>query len=328
MQIIITLKRLVMHPFVPDSIEKEFIEFEKIFKNVLKNDNLFIHNLLSYISTEQGKQIRPILVLLSAAMNGKINPKTHLIASILELLHVSSLIHDDVIDNADKRRNHLTVNARWNNKTAVLLGDYLLAKCMQLLQSSDDSTLSNYIALLVQKMTEGEILQLSNIHCYHTTEEEYYGIIASKTASLFGAALFLGACSVNADKDTSLRLQQAGVDIGMAFQIKDDLKDYNKTLKDKDFAKDIKEHIVTLPLIYVLQKIKPVEKKALIDVYENHQCDETKMLQIIDIIEEQGGIVYAQTVIESKIHNAIALISKQKESEYSRHLIQLLHQIA
>ena len=317
-----------MHPLVPDSIEKEFIEFEKIFQNGLKNDNLFIHNLLSYISTDQGKQIRPILTLLSAAINGKINSKTYLIASILELLHVSSLIHDDVIDNADKRRNHLTVNARWNNKTAVLLGDYLLSKCMQLLQSGNDSTLSNYMALLVQKITEGEILQLSNIHCYHTTEEEYYGIIASKTASLFEAALYLGAYSVDAEKETCLRFQQAGLDIGIAFQIKDDLKDYNKNLKDKDFAKDIKEHIVTLPLIYVLQKVKTDEKKSLIDLYENHQNDENKILQIIDIIQEHGGITYAEAVIESKIKNAIVLISKQKESEYSRDMIQLLHQIS
>lgn len=316
-----------MHPFVPHSIKDEFLAFEKEFQYALSDNNLFISNILSHINKDQGKQIRPILVLLSAAINGEINKKTHTIASLIELLHISSLIHDDVIDNASIRRNHQTVNSLWNNKIAVLLGDYLLAKCMQLLQLSNDSELSGYISQSVQKMTKGEIIQLSYINNYGISEKEYYNVIDSKTASLFKASLYLGTYSTNAPPETCLTFGEIGNHIGLAFQMKDDLMDYSKNLKDKDFAKDIKEKIITLPLIYTLEKMNDVEKKSLITLCENHQCKEENLIRIMDIIEKYGGIDYTNAKIQSEINKSMSLIHGLKQSEHTETLVQLLQQI-
>ncbi|NLJ81548.1 MAG: polyprenyl synthetase family protein [Bacteroidales bacterium] len=316
-----------MHPFVPPFIKDEFLAFEKNLQHALSNDNTFIYNILSHINKEQGKQLRPILVLLSAAINGEINKKTHSIASLVELLHISSLIHDDVIDNSSMRRNHQTVNSLWNNKIAVLLGDYLLAKCMQLLQWSEDSELSGYVSQLVQKMTEGEIIQLSYINNYSISEEEYYNIIEAKTAALFKASLYLGAYSVDAQPETCATFEQIGKHMGLAFQMKDDLMDYNKSLKDKDFAKDIKEHIITLPLIYTLQNMSDTEKNSLITLYKNHQHKKENLIRIIDIVGKHGGIDYTNTKIQSEVNKSISLIHELKQSEHTEILIQLLQQI-
>ncbi len=316
-----------MHPFVPPFIKDEFLAFEKNLQHALSNDNTFIFNILSHINKEQGKQLRPILVLLSAGINGKINKKTHTIASLVELLHISSLIHDDVIDNASMRRNHQTVNSLWNNKIAVLLGDYLLAKCMQLLQLSEDSELSGYVSQLAQKMTEGEIIQLSYINNYSISEEEYYDIIEAKTAALFKASLYLGAYSVHAHPETCATFEQIGKHMGLAFQMKDDLMDYNKSLKDKDFAKDIKEHIITLPLIYTLQNMSDAERNSLITLYKNHQHKEEYLIRIIDTVEKHGGIDYTNTKIQTEVNKSISLIHGLKQSEHTETLIQLLQQI-
>lgn len=316
-----------MQQFVPLSIKREYIEFEKIYQETLANDLFYLNNLLSHLNKGKGKQIRPILTLLAANMHGKIEHKTYLIASLVELLHVSSLIHDDVVDNASLRRNKRTINSIWNNKTAVLLGDYLLAKCMKIIQQTEDSTVSNHISDLVQKMTEGEIVQLSKINCYDMSESEYYDIIEAKTALLFGFSLYLGAYSVGADETHALQLKEAGIAIGMAFQIKDDLKDYNLQLKEKDFAKDIKEHIITLPLIHVLKKMNTEDSNALIHLYKNHNNNEQAIIDIIKIIEKEGGIAYAHSIIRSKIDKAQQLISRQPASIYTDSLLELLQQI-
>ncbi|NMB50985.1 MAG: polyprenyl synthetase family protein [Bacteroidales bacterium] len=316
-----------MQQFVPLSIRKEYIEFEKIYQGALKNRQRYLHDLLSHLNKGKGKQIRPILTLLAAGMHGIIGHKTYLIASLVELLHVSSLIHDDVVDNAALRRNNRTINAVWNNKTAVLLGDYLLAKCMKIIQQTEDSTLSNHISDLVQTMTEGEIIQLSKINCYDMNEKEYYDIIEAKTALLFGFSLYLGAYSVGADETQSLQLKEAGIAIGMAFQIKDDLKDYSLQLKDKDFAKDIKEHIVTLPMIHVLEKMKVEDRNALIHLYKNHNNNKQTIIDIIKIVEKEGGIAYSHTVIQSKIEKAKQLINQQAPSIYTDNLLELLQEI-
>jgi octaprenyl-diphosphate synthase len=316
-----------MQQFVPLSIKREYIEFEKIYQGALKNRQRYLHDLLSHLNKGKGKQIRPILTLLAAGMHGIIGHKTYLIASLVELLHVSSLIHDDVVDNAALRRNNRTINAVWNNKTAVLLGDYLLAKCMKIIQQTEDSTLSNHISDLVQTMTEGEIIQLSKINCYDMNEKEYYDIIEAKTALLFGFSLYLGAYSVGADETQSLQLKEAGIAIGMAFQIKDDLKDYSLQLKDKDFAKDIKEHIVTLPMIHVLEKMKVEDRNALIHLYKNHNNNKQTIIDIIKIVEKEGGIAYSHTVIQSKIEKAKQLINQQAPSIYTDNLLELLQEI-
>ncbi len=316
-----------MQQFVPLSIKKEYIEFKKKHQGALENSNIYLHDLLSYLNQGKGKQIRPILTLLSAGIHGTINHKTHLIASLIELLHVSSLIHDDVIDNASLRRNNRTINSMWNNKIAVLLGDYLLSKCMQIIQQIEDTILSNHISYLVQKMTEGEIIQLSKINYYNMSESEYYDIIEAKTALLFGFSLYLGAYSVGAEEEKALQLKKAGIEIGLAFQIKDDLKDYDLKHQDKDFAKDIKEHIITLPIIHVLQKMNTEERNRLIGMCKNHNNDKKNIINIIETVEKEGGIAYAYSMIQSKINNAKQIIAQQDASIYRDNLLELLQQI-
>jgi octaprenyl-diphosphate synthase len=198
---------------------------------------------------------------------------------------------------------------------------------MKIIQQTEDSTVSNHISDLVQKMTEGEIIQLSKINCYDMNEKEYYDIIEAKTALLFGFSLYLGAYSVGADETQSLQLKEAGIAIGMAFQIKDDLKDYSLQLKDKDFAKDIKEHIVTLPMIHVLEKMKVEDRNALIHLYKNHNNNKQTIIDIIKIVEKEGGIAYSHTVIQSKIEKAKQLINQQAPSIYTDNLLELLQEI-
>jgi len=260
-------------------------------------------------------------------MTGQINKKTYLIATIIELLHMSSLVHDDVIDNASIRRNQHTVNAIWSNKISVLTGDYLLSKCMQILCEFNDTFLYNYIGHLVNLMAEGELIQLTKINDFQISEQEYYHIIEAKTAVLFAACMYLGAYSTSASEDEMDDFEKIGKKIGMAFQIKDDLKDYDKNLKDKDFAKDIKEHIITLPLLHVLKKLNALQKKELISLYENHRNEDSNILKIIDIIQENGGVAYAESVIKSELESAIEIVVKQKNTIYKESLMAIMQQI-
>jgi octaprenyl-diphosphate synthase len=308
-----------MQKYIPLSIQKEFIEFEKQYLKIFQNRDKDINDILHHLTITHGKCIRPVLVLLSAEMTGQINKKTYLIATIIELLHMSSLVHDDVIDNASIRRNQHTVNAIWSNKISVLTGDYLLSKCMQILCEFNDTFLYNYIGHLVNLMAEGELIQLTKINDFQISEQEYYHIIEAKTAVLFAACMYLGAYSTSASEDEMDDFEKIGKKIGMAFQIKDDLKDYDKNLKDKDFAKDIKEHIITLPLLHVLKKLNALQKKELISLYENHRNEDSNILKIIDIIQENGGVAYAESVIKSELESAIEIVVKQKTLSIKSH---------
>lgn len=317
-----------MQKYIPVSIQMEFIEFEKQYLKIFQNNNKNINDILHHLKITHGKCIRPILVLLSAGMTGKINKKTYLIATIIELLHMSSLVHDDVIDNASIRRNQNTLNTIWNNKIAVLTGDYLLSKCMQILCELNDPFLYNYIGHLVNLMTEGELIQLTKINEFQISEQEYYRIIEAKTAILFTACMCLGAYSTSASKAEMNSFKKIGKKIGMAFQMKDDLKDYDINLKDKDFAKDIKEHIVTLPLIHVLQKMNISQKEELITLYQNHYNENANILKIIDIIEKNGGIIYTESIIMNEIDSVMEIVVKQKNTIYKESLIAIIQQIA
>lgn len=316
-----------MQKYIPLSIQKEFIEFEKQYLKIFQNRDKNINDILHHLTITHGKCIRPVLVLLSAEMTGQINKKTYLIATIIELLHMSSLVHDDVIDNASIRRNQHTVNAIWSNKISVLTGDYLLSKCMQILCEFNDTFLYNYIGHLVNLMAEGELIQLTKINDFQISEQEYYHIIEAKTAVLFAACMYLGAYSTSASEDEMDDFEKIGKKIGMAFQIKDDLKDYDRNLKDKDFAKDIKEHIITLPLLHVLKKLNALQKKELISLYENHRNEDSNILKIIDIIQENGGVTYAESVIKSELESAIEIVVKQKNTIYKESLMAIMQQI-
>ncbi len=317
-----------MQKQVPFSIQEEFIEFEKQYFAFFQNKHKCVGEILHHLVTSHGKCLRPTMLLLSAAMNGKINRKTYLIATIIELLHLSSLVHDDVIDNACLRRNKPTLNAIWNNKISVLTGDYLISKCLQVLCEINDAFLFTYFGDLVEQMSEGELIQLSKINDYSLTEDEYYRIIEAKTADLFAACLYLGAYSTSPSADDLHRFYLIGKEIGLAFQIKDDLKDYKVNLKEKDFAKDIKEHIITLPLIHALNNMPTSEKQVLIDLYRIEEKSEQQVLQIMHIVECYQGIIYAESVIEQKVKHALALLELSKASSYKKSLIEIISQLS
>lgn len=316
-----------MQEHIPLSIEKEFREFEKQYLLVFENKHKGVSDVLRHLTATQGKCLRPMLVLLSAGMAGKINRTTYLIATIIELLHVSSLVHDDVIDNASLRRNQHTVNSLWNNKISVLTGDYLLSKFMQVLCEINDIFLFNYISNLVNHMSEGELVQLTRINDYHLTESEYNQIIEAKTADLFASSLYLGAYSTGVSQEDLRSFEIIGKEIGMAFQIKDDLKDYDTNLKDKDFAKDINEHIITLPLIHVLQKMDAPDKENLISLYKNHNNDRQIILEIIRIITNNGGVDYAKSIAREKTAKALRFLELQKNTMYKESMIAIIQQI-
>ncbi|MDD3281690.1 MAG: polyprenyl synthetase family protein [Bacteroidales bacterium] len=317
-----------MQKHIPISIVQEFIEFEKQYLKIFQNNDKDINAILNHLTITHGKCIRPILVLLSAGMTGKINKKTYLIATIIELLHMSSLVHDDVIDNASIRRNQHTVNSIWSNKISVLTGDYLLSKCMQILCELNDPFLYNYIGHLVNLMSEGELIQLTKINDFQLSEQDYNHIIEAKTAVLFAACMYLGAYSTTASKEDIACFEEIGKKIGMAFQIKDDLKDYDTNMKDKDFAKDIKEHIITLPLLYVLQTLDTSHKEELISLYKNHKNEDRNILKIINIIQNNGGVSYAESIIKRELESAMQLVKKQKNTIYKESLIEIIQQIA
>lgn len=317
-----------MQKIIPYSIEKEFVEFEKQYVSIFQNKHRSVDEILHHLITTHGKCLRPMLVLLSAGMSGKINRDTYLIATIIELLHISSLVHDDVIDNASYRRNQPTLNALWNNKISVLTGDYLISKCLQVLCEINDPLLFNYIGDLVNRMSEGELIQLSKINDYSLTEEEYYLIIQAKTADLFGACLYLGAYSSGASQEDLASMECIGKEVGTAFQIQDDLKDYNINLKDKDFAKDIKERIVTLPLIHAMQKMDEAQKQVLMQLYGKEDKSDDIICQIINTVKQQDGLLYAHEIIRQKVKHALLLLEKCKDSIYKESLREIIQQLS
>lgn len=317
-----------MQKTIPYSIEKEFVEFEKQYISIFQNNHQSVDEILHHLITAHGKCLRPMLALLSAGMFGKINRNTYLIATIIELLHISSLVHDDVIDNASYRRNQPTLNVLWNNKISVLTGDYLISKCLQVLCEINDPFLFNYVSHLVNHMSEGELIQLSKINDYSLTEDEYYLIIQAKTADLFGACLYLGAYSSGASKEDVKNLECIGKEIGIAFQINDDLKDYNINLKDKDFAKDIKERIVTLPLIHAMQKMEESRKQAFVQLYGKEDKSDELICQIINTVKQHDGLRYAHEIVSEKVKHALLLLEKCKDSIYKDSLLEIIQQLS
>ena len=276
-------------------VKVEMALFEKKFKAAMKSDVALLDKITHYIIKRKGKQLRPLFVFLSAKMLGPVNEGTYIAASLIELLHTATLVHDDVVDDASERRGFLSINALWKNKIAVLVGDFLLSQGLLLTTSKNRIDLLHIVSKAVKSMSEGELLQMEKSRKMDITESVYYKIIEQKTASLVAACCGTGACSVTKDQKTIDTMERVGINVGMAFQIKDDIFDYGFSNSiGKPTGIDIKERKLTLPLIYVMNKVNKKEKRLVINTIKKEKQDSKKIKEIISMVIDQGGIHYAE----------------------------------
>ncbi len=280
-------------------VKEEMALFEKKFKSAMKSDVALLDKITHYIIKRKGKQLRPLFVFLSAKMIAPVEEGTYIAASLIELLHTATLVHDDVVDDASERRGFLSINALWKNKIAVLVGDFLLSQGLLLTTSKNRIDLLHLVSKAVKAMSEGELLQMEKSRKMDITEEVYYKIIKQKTASLVAACCATGASSVTKNKELIAKMEQVGIYVGMAFQIKDDIFDYGFSNEiGKPTGIDIKERKLTLPLIYVMNKVDKKQKNLIINTIKKDQQDSKKINEIISMVINEGGIHYA----EKKMH--------------------------
>ena len=305
-------------------IAREMKEFERKFRGLMKSRVLLLDKIMGYIVKRKGKQMRPMFVFLSAGASGTISESTYRGASLIELLHTATLVHDDVVDNADYRRGFFSINALWKNKIAVLVGDYLLSRGLLLSVDHGDFDLLRLVSNAVREMSEGELLQMEKSKNLDITEEVYFDIIRQKTASLIASCCAVGALSAGANEQEIANMKEFGLKIGMAFQIKDDLFDYGTSEIGKPLGIDIKEKKMTLPLIYSLSQTNWGERNRIKGIVKN-QTDNTKKVQeVIDFVKQSGGIDYTVTVMERYVQEALAVLEQFPDSDYKSSLREMV----
>ena len=308
-------------------IATELEAFEKHFRDSVRSRVALLDKIMHYIVHRKGKQMRPIFVLLSARMCGDITPKSYTAASLVELLHTATLVHDDVVDDAHQRRGVFSINALWKNKIAVLVGDYLLSRGLLVALDNGAYDLLQIMSRAVRDMSEGELLQIEKARRLDISEEVYFDIIRKKTASLIAASCAAGAASITEDKQVIEKFFQFGETIGIAFQIKDDLFDYGDADVGKPRAIDIAEKKMTLPLIYTLQQVTSSRRKELIRTVEKYNKDKTKVTDLIKQVHQSGGIRYAEKVMEEHVQKAIAMIEELPSSTSRDSMIALVNYV-
>lgn len=274
-------------------IQKELAAFEDLFKNAVKSNVPLLDRILKYVVKTKGKQLRPMFVILSAKLCGEVNEKTYRAASLVELLHTATLVHDDVVDEAAQRRGYFSVYALWKNKASVLVGDYLLAKGLLLSLDNKDFNTLHILSDAVSRMSEGELLQLEKSRLLNITEDDYFNIIRNKTASLLASACAAGADSSTNDIELIEKMKMFGEYTGIAFQIKDDLFDYGTEDVGKPTGNDIKEKKLTLPLIYTLKNMDASKRRSLKFLLKNSNRRKESVQYIIQEVQQSGGIEYA-----------------------------------
>lgn len=297
-------------------IEKELDTFEEKFKTSMQSSVPLLDRITHYIVKRKGKQMRPMFVFFSAGLCGGITESTYRGAALVELLHTATLVHDDVVDNSFERRGFFSVNALWKNKIAVLVGDYLLAKGLQLSVDNQEFNLLKIVSDAVQQMSEGELLQIEKVRRMDISEAIYYEVIRQKTASLISSCCAAGAASSGASSEVVNMMKNFGEKIGIAFQIKDDLFDFGVDDVGKPKGIDIKEKKVTLPLIYALNKAAKADKKRIINLVKNHNNNETKIQEIIDFVQQSGGLIYAEEQMFAYQKEAFDILMTFPESDF------------
>ena len=311
----------------PILIEMEL--FEKKFYESMTSQVALLNRITYYIVNRKGKQMRPMFVFLTAKMlnNGVVNERTYRGASVIELIHTATLVHDDVVDDSNRRRGFFSINALWKNKIAVLVGDYLLSKGLLLSIDNGDFDLLKIISVAVREMSEGELLQIEKARRLDIVEDIYYEIIRKKTATLIASCCALGAKSVIEDETQVETMRKFGELIGMAFQIKDDLFDYTQDAIGKPTGIDIKEQKMTLPLIYVINNCSVKEKSWLINSIKNYNKDKKRVKEVIAFVKNNNGLQYAEEKMKVFQQEALQLLQKFPDSEYKNSLILMVNYV-
>jgi octaprenyl-diphosphate synthase len=308
-----------------DLIEEELKIFEHKFKDAVRSQAPMLDRIMRYIVKRKGKQLRPMFVFLSAKVCGKINESTYRAASLVEILHTATLVHDDVVDDSLERRGFFSVYALWKNKVSVLVGDYLLAKGLLLSLDNNDHRILQILSDAVRKMSEGELLQLEKARSLNLKEETYYEIIRNKTASLLASACAAGAWSTTQNDDLTEKMRLFGENVGMAFQVKDDLFDYNSDDVGKPTGNDIKEKKLTLPLIYTLNNTDSETKRKIIYIIKNENKKKDKIKIVIAKVVECGGMEYAKNKMNQYRQEALNILHQFPESPYRDGLENLVN---
>ena len=308
-------------------IQEEMELFEDKFRDSMSTHVSLLNRITHYVVNRKGKQMRPMFVFLIAKMvseNNEIIERTYRGASVIELIHTATLVHDDVVDDSNRRRGFFSINALWKNKIAVLVGDYLLSKGLLLSIDNDDFDLLKIISVAVREMSEGELLQIDKARRLNITEEIYFEIIRKKTATLIAACCAMGAKSVHATDEEVEKMRLFGELIGMAFQIKDDLFDYGNEAIGKPTGIDIKERKMTLPLIYALNQADSKDRKWLINSVRNHNTNRKRVKEIIAYVKDVGGLDYAVKAMLDYKEQAIKVLEDYPDSPYKDSLLLMV----
>jgi octaprenyl-diphosphate synthase len=297
-------------------VEEDLEAFRSYFREAMRSDHMLLDKITQYVLWQKGKRIRPLLVLLSAqACGGTARDTTHRAAALVELLHTATLVHDDVVDDAEERRGVFSINALWKNKIAVLLGDFLLSRGLLLSLDHDDYSILHTLSDAVRRMSEGELLQIEKSRLLDIDEETYFRIISDKTASLISACTKSGAVSVTDDEALVERMDQFGETLGLAFQIRDDLFDFSVEDAGKPIGIDLQEKKMTLPLIVSLREADRREKKRILKIVDQDDKDRDDLHTIASFVDKYGGIEYARQKMESLASEARSLLSVLPPSE-------------
>src|ERR1035437_1280350 len=299
--------------------------FEDKFRDSMKSRVPLLDKITHYIIKRKGKQMRPLFVFLAASVTGGIKESTHRAASLIELLHTATLVHDDIVDDSNLRRGFFSINALWKNKISVLVGDYLLSKGLLFSLEYDDYNLRKIVSNAVREMSEGELLQIEKARRMDISEDIYFEIIRKKTASLIASCCATGAASSGATPEVINDMHQFGEKVGIAFQIRDDLFDYqsvNNSGKPKGL--DIQERKMTLPLIYLLSKSSFIQKRHIINIVRNHSTDAIKVAEIISMVESCGGLDYAHQKMMDYCDSACTIVNRFPESDFKSSLLDLV----
>jgi octaprenyl-diphosphate synthase len=305
-------------------LREELVVFEKKFREAVKSKTHLLDRIMRFIVNRKGKQLRPMFVFLSARLCGPVNESTYRAASLVELLHTATLVHDDVVDESLERRGFFSTYALWKNKISVLVGDYLLAKGLLLSLDHHDFRILQLLSGAVRKMSEGELLQIEKARTLNLEESVYFEIIRNKTASLLASSCAAGAFSTCGDEAVTEKLSRFGEAVGVAFQIKDDLFDYGDEKTGKPSGNDLKEKKLTLPLIYTLNTVSKTLRRELIYIIKNKNRDPEKIRYVIGQVVSSGGIRYATEKMYQYRDEALQILYEFEDNEVRRALEELV----
>lgn len=312
---------------IKQPIANELDLFEDKFKLAMKSNVALLDTIMTYIVKRKGKQVRPMFVFYCAKLFGEVTDSTYRGASLVELLHTATLVHDDVVDDSDERRGFFSINALWKNKIAVLVGDYLLSKGLLLAIKNKDFKLLEIVSTAVEQMSEGELLQIEKARNLNLSEEIYYDIIRKKTASLIASCCAMGAASAGANEEQIEQMRLFGECIGIAFQIKDDLLDYGDEDIGKPTGIDLKEKKLTLPIIYTINHADKTTRNFIINSIKNHNTDKKRVAEVIKYVNEHDGINYTRKAMIEYKEKALAILAKQSNREIADKLTLLVEYI-